>query len=67
MNEVKSGVYTSEMWITVATTVLSFLATFGVLSQEEATTWRELVVPLIPGVVAVVAYIWSRTRVKTKT
>jgi hypothetical protein len=65
--DIKPGYLTSEMWLVVVTTILSFLAAFGVISQEEAATWKELIVPLVPGIIAVAAYIWSRTQVKTKT
>jgi heme/copper-type cytochrome/quinol oxidase subunit 4 len=63
----KSGVYTTEFWITVVTTVLSFLVAFNVLSSEEAETWKGMIVALIPGVITLVMYIWSRTRVKQHT
>ena len=59
----KSGIKTSEFWITIANTVLMVAVAFG-LSQEEADSLAAVIAPLVAAVLPIVAYILSRAHIK---
>ncbi len=65
MNQ-KPGYKTTEFYAMIANTILSVLAAVGIISHAEVTELNALVTPLITAVLGIVAYIWSRTSVKTK-
>lgn len=60
----KSGIYTTELWVTLISLGLAVLVTHGILNQEEADSWKELLIALLPLAVPAVVYVWSRTRLK---
>ena len=62
--EDRPGIKTTEFWVTVAMIILSTLVATGVISDGEANELGELLTPLITAALPVVAYIWSRTKVK---
>ena len=64
MNTPKSGIKTTEFWLTIANTALMALVAFGVVGQPDADELGGLVAPLIGAVVPIVAYIYSRAKVK---
>lgn len=61
----RPGIQTTEFWVTVGMIVLSALVATGVISDNDANELGELLTPLITAAIPVVAYIWSRTKVKT--
>lgn len=63
----KSGIKTSEFWITVLNIVLMTLVSFGVINQGEADTWSALIVPVIGSIIPLIMYIISRTQVKVSS
>jgi hypothetical protein len=70
-NEVKSGIYTSEFWVTLGAQLIPVLVLLGILGQEEAgqvqNEWAELVkaaFALLASAGVAVAYIWGRAKVK---
>lgn len=65
MND-KPGIKTSEFWLTLANTILMVLVAVGTITQNDANEISDLVAPLIGAVLPIVAYIWSRTRVKAR-
>ncbi len=65
MNGIKSGVRTSEFWLVIINTVLMVLASLQLLDQVEADQLKALLAPLVGALVPIVAYIWSRVKVKT--
>lgn len=60
----KSGYATTELYVTLIGLVLSMLVMSGVLTDEEAQTWQELLVKLLAIALPVATYVWSRTRLK---
>lgn len=71
MNEIKPGVKTSELWVSVGTALVMMLVALGIITQAEADSLVETVmqfgaaaVALIGAVAPIVAYIQSRTKVK---
>lgn len=67
----KSGVRTTEFWITLAAQVIPVLVIVGLLTADEAVTINETIVEAIKAVFALAAslgiiwkYVDSRTRVK---
>ena len=65
MNEVKSGITTSEFWLVIVNTVLMVLASLGMMSQAEATEIKSLLVPFVGALIPILLYIWGRIKVKT--
>ena len=65
MNEVKSGISTSEFWLVIINTVLMVLASVGILGQDEATEIKNLLVPFVGALIPILLYIWGRIKVKT--
>lgn len=61
---IKSGVKTSELWLSVLAIVVSYLMTRGAIDEVEGNLILELAPLLVPVILAGV-YTWSRTRVKT--
>ena len=60
----KPGIYTTELWVSVLGLILSVLVLNGNLTQDQADTATEALVQLLPIVVIVIGYVWSRTRLK---
>ena len=63
----KSGIKTSEFYVTLVSTLVSLLVMTGVIEPSYANQLTDLVVQAIGGVVAlgtVIAYILSRTELK---
>ena len=60
----KAGYQTSEFWVTVLGVVLMVLVAFGVLQQDEADQWKDLVVPVIGAIVPLVVYVLGRVNLK---
>ena len=63
----KTGLKSSEFYVTLVSMVVSLLVMSGVLEPSEANQLSELVVQAIGGVVAlgsVISYILSRTELK---
>lgn len=60
----KPGVKTSELWLAVAVSVAALLISYGVFTEEEAGLWVKLFAAFLD-VLPTLAYIWSRTAVKT--
>lgn len=70
--DVKPGIKTTEFWLTLTAQLIPLLVIFGVLNSDEASDLSEAVAQLITAIGAVVAsaapivaYIQSRTRVKS--
>lgn len=68
----KSGVKTSEFWLTLVAQVLPVLTISGVLTAEEVETLNQAIIEavkvigaLIVALVPIWRYIESRTKVKT--
>jgi len=57
MNTPKSGIKTTEFWLTIANTALMALVAFGVVGQPDADELGGAVVPIV-------AYIYARAKVK---
>ena len=55
---------TAEFWMTLITTGLMVLVGVGVLGQEQADTWQQLLGPLVAAVLTIAAYIHGRMQVK---
>lgn len=63
----KPGVWTTEFWLTLATTIIGALAASGVIPQADADPMTSASGKIIAGVLAavgLVSYIVSRTMVK---
>lgn len=56
---------TVEFWLTIIATGLMVLVATRIISQEEADVWKQLLAPLVAGVLAIVAYIRSRLEVRS--
>lgn len=71
----KPGWKTTEFWVVVVAAVLSVAVAAGVVTPEQATGIKDAVAQTIDAVanlvsvltplVGLVAYVWSRTKVKT--
>mgnify|MGYP003383635764 CR=1 FL=1 len=55
---------TAEFWMTLATTVLMVLVGLGVLGQEQADSWKQLLGPLVAAVLTIAAYVRGRMQIK---
>lgn len=66
MNPMSSGKTTSEMWVTLAGTIVSLLVIYGILSTEQAEGWNAVVLAIIPIIFAIApaVYTYSRTSLK---
>ncbi len=62
--EPKTGLKTSELWVTVLATALNLAVVYGVATVDETTAWLAFGTALI-GIVPAIVYTWSRTKVKT--
>ena len=62
--EIKPGYLTTEFWATVLNAIAMFVVAFGAMSQEEVNAIIGLALPLVGAVLPIVAYIWSRAKVK---
>lgn len=65
----KSGIKSSEFYVTLGSTIVSLLVMSGVLSAEQSSETAELIAQAIAGIVAlgtIVSYIYSRTALKAK-
>lgn len=63
--EYKPGYMTTEFWATVVNAIAMFVVAFGALGQEEVDALVALALPLVGAIIPIVAYIWSRAKVKT--
>ena len=63
MNEVKKGIETSELWYSIAVSVVGLALTYGIVNSDEAAAWLSVISALI-AIVPTLAYIASRTAVK---
>lgn len=64
---VKSGIKTTELWLTLITNVLTALVAFGYLTQNEADMLSKVVIAVIQLVIVLVptvTYIVQRTSLK---
>jgi hypothetical protein len=71
----KSGWQTSEFWLVLVTAVLSVVVAAGFLTPEQSVQINDSLAQIIKAVadlvtvlgpiVGTVAYVWSRTKVKT--
>ena len=63
----KSGLKSTEFYVTLVSTIVSLLVMAGLVQPTEADQVTELVVQAIGGIVAlgsIIAYIYSRTVIK---
>ncbi len=65
LKEPKPGVKTSEFWLTIVVTLVGLFVTLGMITQDQADQALAIAAVLMPGVVAIGFYIWSRAKVKT--
>ena len=61
--ELKSGVKTTELWLSLATSIVGILVVNGQLTQEEANAWL-LVLGSVIALFPVLGYTISRTVLK---
>jgi len=67
-NTLKSGIKTSEGWLTVVVAVLGLFTTLGYITPDQASELTTAIPQVIGGIVTIVttvAYIWSRTKLKS--
>lgn len=64
MNEVKPGKKTTEFWVTIGAAAISILIVYGVLNQEQAVAWQELLTALAPLIAVALSYPLSRGMAK---
>jgi uncharacterized membrane protein YciS (DUF1049 family) len=65
----KSGIKSSEFYVTLGSTIVSLLVMSGYLAADQASETAELIAQAIAGIVAlgsIVSYIYSRTALKVK-
>lgn len=60
----KPGISTTEFWMTMINTVLQAILAFGLITSEDFDQIGALAAPLVAGVLPVILYIYSRTKVK---
>jgi hypothetical protein len=65
MDNVKPGIKTTEFWMTLINTLLMVGVAFGLVNQSEAESLASLIAPLVAAIIPIVAYISSRTKVKS--
>jgi len=69
--EVTPGIKTTEFWLTALTTlvlpVLALLVGYGLLSQEQADLWQQLLVALIAVIVPVSVAIVNKSYNESRT
>lgn len=64
---VKSGIKTTELWLTLITNILTAMVAFGTLTQTEADMLSKVIVSLIQLIIVLVptiTYIVQRTSLK---
>ncbi len=55
---------TAEFWMTLVTTGLMVLVGVGVLGQEQADIWKQVLGPLVAAVLTIAAYVRGRMQIK---
>ena len=63
----KSGIKTSEFWITAGANIIALLALGGVFNQADVPQVAERLTQVVGSVFAIIAnvtYVWSRTVIK---
>lgn len=63
----KPGYTTTEFFLTALSLLLSALMSFGILTNDEATQWYDLIAPVITATIPLAVYIWSRAKLKAAT
>ena len=61
----KPGIKTSELYVTLASSVVGLLAVYGVIGEEEAKAWIALagaVIAVLPAAVYTVARTWYKAK-----
>ena len=61
---IKPGYKTSELYHSIAVSVVGLLVSYNLMSQETGSVWASLIAAILPLLVASVGYISSRTVVK---
>ena len=63
MNQPKPGYKTTELWISLASTVVILLLTYGVFTQAEADAWSKVILALV-NLLPSLVYVVGRVLVK---
>ena len=64
MHNIKPGYKTTELWYSVAVSAVALLVGYGVMSDAEGELWKGLLASLLPAVLPVIGYGFSRAMVK---
>jgi len=65
--ENKPGYLTTELWLGVATAIISILIAYGIISNDEASAWQALAAAVVPLALAMVSQSYSKSRATVKT
>jgi hypothetical protein len=63
--KVKPGYKTTEFYAVLLNAVMMVLVAAGVVTQEEATEWENLVIPVVGAVIPLVVYTLGRINLKS--
>ena len=69
MTDIKSGVYTTEAWLSTVTTLLALAVNFGYISDVESATLFDAIIIVSGLVVAIspaISYAANRTMLKVE-
>lgn len=62
----KPGHTTTEFWATILNLLLQTAVSLGLITQTDSESLSPLILTAIAAILPLIAYIWSRTQVKTK-
>lgn len=68
-NVLKSGIHTTEFWMTLVAQIVPILALVNVIPADDIDSVTKAITALISGLIGVgaaIAYIWSRVQLKKK-
>ena len=69
MKEVKPGIKTTELWVSVINGIVNLAMAYGALNAEQAEAWAQLGGALAFAAAAslpLAVYVWSRAKVKAE-
>lgn len=61
----KPGYKTTEFWSTILNLLLQTAVSVGIITQTDSESLAQLLLPTIAAVIPLIAYIWSRVKIKT--
>lgn len=56
------GYKTTEMWMTVATSIIALLISYGAMTKEEGQLWLSLFASVLPVIIYTISRTWGKSQ-----